>query len=389
MPKYHIGRLSASAVAALAGGADAVPAPPSDADPSSSVPVQRDVFLRSKAWTSARLQAKRPVSHDSAVFTFALEHAAQRVGLPVGQHLMMRLRAPAPGGGSTTTSEAILRAYTPISEVSDRGELNILIKIYKDDTTPAGQVVPGGKMTMALDKVPLGGTVDFKGPVGKFVYKGKGRCDVNGRLRRVRRFVMVCAGSGVTPIFQVLRAVVTGRTTEAEPKSVGAAAGESESTTEKAGVATTITTTDDGGVGDAPPDDEPFCLVLDGNRAESDILCRAELEALASSPAGRRRCRLVHTLTRPPAHGWAGLRGRMDEAFFRAQVGPPPPPTPEEEEQPAAEETAEEGGGAGAGAGAAAFGRDMVLVCGPKSLEESVKVVFMGMGWREEDLLFF
>jgi len=31
----------------------------------------------------------------------------------------------------------------------------------------------------------------------------------------------------------------------------------------------------------------------------------------------------------------------------------------------------------------------MVLVCGPEALEGAVRGIFKGMGWKEEDVLFF
>jgi len=296
MPDYHIGALHPDDLAKL-GDSDA-------AMPGMSGP--RPVFLQSKAWSKAVLSAKRRVSADTKIFSFKLDHGEQAVGLPVGQHLMMRLRDPA-------TREAIIRAYTPVSEHTDRGVLHVLVKIYYGE---AGR--QGGRMTQALDGLPVGHFVDFKGPVGKFEYLGGGRCTVSGRERRVRRFIMVCAGSGITPVFQVLRAVLR-----------------------------------DG-------DDPTICLVLDGNRAEADILCRDEMDALVAGQ--EHRCRLLYALSRPEAH-WTGLRGRMDKDLFEREVGRC--------------RNRENGG------------EDLVLVCGPEEMEKSVRTIFGGMGWTDDDLLFF
>lgn len=300
MPTYHIGTLDAASRKLLAAGAPAAPAP--DEPP-------RPEFLHPRQWRKASLAAKRAVSSDAKIFTFALDHAAQRVGLPVGQHLLVRLRDP-------VTREAVIRAYTPLSDPAGaRGALDVLVKIYR--ASADGRYM-GGAMTQALDSIPPGHWVEFKGPVGKFEYLGRGRCAVGGKERFVKRFVMVCAGSGITPIFAVLRAVMK----------------------------------DD--------EDETLCTVLDGNRCEEDILCKAELDAWA---LGREaRCKVVHTLSRP-GEGWAGGRGRMDRAFFEREVGPPGSKAEERDE--------------------------MVLVCGPEPLEKGVKSSFMDMGWREEDLLFF
>ncbi|KAL3955271.1 hypothetical protein ACCO45_010834 [Purpureocillium lilacinum] len=252
MPDYHVGTLDKDALATLSGEVE-------ETDPS------RGVFLDPKAWTKAVLQDKIRVSADSKVFRFKLDHEDQQIGLPVGQHLMMRLRDPA-------TREAIIRAYTPVSEGTDKGILDVLIKVYYD--TPERK---GGKMTQALDALPVGHFVDFKGPVGKFEYLGNGLCSVGGKQRSVRRFNMVCGGSGVTPIFQVLRAL---------SKDV---------------------------------QDPTECVLLDGNRVEEDILCRVQLDAFLDS--AKHRCRLVHTLTQP-SDTWTGRRGRMDRALVEAEIGP-------------------------------------------------------------------
>ncbi|KAI8635251.1 nitrate reductase [Xylariaceae sp. FL1651] len=291
---YHIGTLDKTSQGLLSTGETAAP--------ESAVP--RDVFLDHKVWAKAVLAAKTSVSPDTKIFTFDLEHAGQAVGLPVGQHLMMRLRDP-------VTREAILRAYTPISASGARGRLDVLIKVYRDTDAQKG-----GRMTQALDALPLGHFVDFKGPHGKFEYLGRGLCSVSGRERKVRRYVMICGGSGITPIFAVLRAVLADR------------------------------------------DDPTACVVLDGNRSEEDILCKAELDALLIG--NEHRCRLSYVLSRPgPA--WAGGRGRIDKDLIVKEVG----------------------------TSMSAEGEDMVLVCGPKPLEESVRSIFTSMGWKDEDMVFF
>lgn len=221
----------------------------------------------------------------------------------MGQHLMLRLRDPA-------SREALIRAYTPISEGTEKGRVHVLVKIYYD--TPDRK---GGKMTQALDSIPVGHFVEFKGPIGKFEYLGRGRCSIGGKERMVRKLVMVCAGSGITPIFQVLRAVMKDR------------------------------------------EDETRCVVLDGNRVEEDILCRKELDEMAGE--NEERCELLYTLTRP-GEGWKGLTGRMDRGLFDSKVGAPPED-----------------------------GQALVLICGPETMEKSMLEIFTGMGWKDEDLLFF
>ncbi|KAK6398343.1 hypothetical protein LTR81_025565, partial [Elasticomyces elasticus] len=124
----------------------------------------------------------------------------------------------------------------------------------------------GGKMSQAMDQLPIGHFVDFKGPTGKFEYRGRGICTVNGKEKRVKTFLMICGGSGITPIYQVFRAIMQDQ------------------------------------------EDQTKCVLLNGNRQLEDILCKTDLDALAKD--NEKKCQLRYTLTKPPAE-WEGLRGRI------------------------------------------------------------------------------
>jgi len=245
MPSYHIGTLDSASSLKL-----------SEPQPVTTSNEPRLTFLQTPSWTKATLSAKRPISSDTIIFTFALEQPSLTLGLPIGQHLMLRV-------GDPKEREAIIRSYTPISETSTPGSVDVLIKLYLD--TDARK---GGAMSKALSDLPVGHIVDFKGPIGKFTYHGRGLYGINGVKKHVERFAMICAGSGVTPVFQVFRAVMRDK------------------------------------------GDMTCCTVLDGNRLEGDILCREDLDALLKGNEDRGE--VVHTLTQAP-EGWKGLRGRISE----------------------------------------------------------------------------
>ncbi|KAK2756983.1 hypothetical protein FQN54_004951 [Arachnomyces sp. PD_36] len=263
----------------------------------------RSVFLQPRSWAKATLCHKETVSWDTRLFTFKLDHDSQTLGLPVGQHILTRL--------ASDTNDTIIRSYTPISEVGEKGTVTLLVKVYFPTVSS-----PGGKMSLAMDKLSLGSTIDFKGPIGKFEYQGKGKALVRGIQRQIQSFRMICGGSGITPIFQVLRAVAQ----------------------------------------DA--DDPTSCTVLDSNRQEEDILCRSELDELVGKSGGR--CEVVHTLTQPPT-SWPWRTGRISETMLREYCSVP--------------------GGDNS--------ESLVLVCGPKALEEFVHGVLLEQGWKESDLVFF
>lgn len=130
-----------------------------------------------------------------------------------------------------------------------------------------------------------------------------------------QHYVMICAGSGITAMFPVFRTMMR------------------------------------------DPDDPTTCVVLEGNRREEEILCRAELDDLVRDGGGRGR--VVHSLTRPP-DGWTGLVGRVGGELVREDYG---------------------------GREGKTDGRTLVLVCGPRGMGEEVRGVLVGMGWREKWVL--
>lgn len=247
MPTYHIGSLDEASKKALS-DSEANAAVNHTAEP-------RPIFLQPRSWSKAVLHGKRIVSWDTRIFTYRLDHPTQKLGLPVGQHLMVRLK-------DSRTNETIIRSYTPISEINDEGFMDMLVKVYFDKDG-----IKGGKMSQAMDALAIGQHIEMKGPTGKFEYLGHGRCTIQGVERTMKSFVMICAGSGITPIYQVFRCIMKN------------------------------------------PQDNTKCVVLNGNRQFEDILCKAELDSLAAG--NEHRCKLIYSLTKA-RDDWQGLRGRID-----------------------------------------------------------------------------
>lgn len=292
MTKYHIGSLDENGKAALCG----------EVIQDNQAPTE--IFLAPKAWKKGLLESKTIISADTRVFRFKLEHAEQTLGLPTGQHLMMRLRDP-------VTREAIIRSYTPVSAANHKGYLDILIKVYFDTKDRAG-----GKMSQAIDSLPVGHHIDFKGPIGKFEYIGKGRCTIQGIERQVKSFIMICGGSGITPIYQVYRAIMQDK------------------------------------------EDNTKCVLLDGNRLQEDILCKAELDQFAVG--NDHKSRLLYTLTKAP-EGWEGLSGRIAKPLLEKEAHV------KDYER----------------------GSTLILLCGPEALEKSAHQALLEIGWQDDEMLFF
>ena len=67
-------------------------------------------------YQSFKVIAKRQYNHNCIILRFALQSADTVLGLPVGQHVMIR-------------HKELSRAYTPISSDADRGFFELLIKV--------------------------------------------------------------------------------------------------------------------------------------------------------------------------------------------------------------------------------------------------------------------
>ncbi len=63
-------------------------------------------------------------------------------------------------------------------------------------------------MTTGFNELDIGDHIEFKGPLGSFVWTGNGTCQWRGIERKVRKLGMLCGGSGITPILQVARGVI-------------------------------------------------------------------------------------------------------------------------------------------------------------------------------------
>lgn len=133
MPKYHVGSLSESSRLALA---EQGPPSTDTSDPS-------EVFLNPRLWSKAKMVAKSVVSWDTRIFSFNLETPEQALGLPVGQHLLLKIK-------DSVMEMPITRPYTPISSPTDKGVVHLLVKLYFDSPT-----TKEGEMTSALDKLRM------------------------------------------------------------------------------------------------------------------------------------------------------------------------------------------------------------------------------------------
>lgn len=144
-------------------------------------------FLEPKDFKELPLVAKMQLAPSVYRFTFALPQPTDVIGLPIGQHVAIK---------ATIKGQSVSRSYTPTSNNLDLGVLELVIKCY-----------PDGLLTgQYLANLQVGDKVLFRGPKGAMKYQ-KGLC---------QRIGMIAGGTGITPMYQLIRAICEDETDTTE-----------------------------------------------------------------------------------------------------------------------------------------------------------------------------
>ncbi len=98
---------------------------------------------------------KEKVTHDTRLFRFGLPSPQHSLGLPVGKHIYV---------SAIVNGELEVRPYTPITADEVQGHFDLVVKVYAAGVHP--KFPNGGKMSQYLDALPLGATIDIRGPSG-------------------------------------------------------------------------------------------------------------------------------------------------------------------------------------------------------------------------------
>ena len=181
-------------------------------------------------------------------YRFALPNSTDILGLPIGQHISVAATIEG-------QPKEIVRSYTPISSDENPGYFDLLIKSY-----------PTGNISKYVASLKIGQPLKVKGPKGAMVYSP----------RLVRRFGMIAGGTGITPMLQIIRAIIRGR-----PRSGG------KDTTE--------------------------VDLIFANVKEEDILLREDLDALTAEDD---KFRVYYVLNNPP-EPWDGGVGFVSAEMIK------------------------------------------------------------------------
>ncbi|POS86340.1 hypothetical protein EPUL_001285 [Erysiphe pulchra] len=134
------------------------------------------------------LSKKTVISHNVAIYRFLLPTSRSILGLPIGQHISIAADIKQSDG----STKEIVRSYTPVSGDHELGYFDLLIKEY-----------PAGNISKFVASMKIGQTIKVRGPKGAFSYTPN----------MVRELAMIAGGTGITPMLQIIRAIIKGRAT--------------------------------------------------------------------------------------------------------------------------------------------------------------------------------
>lgn len=225
-------------------------------------------FLHPRKAQKLPLVEKIVVSHDTRIFRFGLPHPQMRLGLPTGCHMFLRAKI---------SDETVMRPYSPMTDDETLGHVDLLVKVYFKGVHP--KFPDGGKMSQHLESMQIGDSIDVKGPLGEFIYKGPGSFTWMHAPRQCQFINMIAGGTGLTPCNQVAQALL--RNAE-DPTQV---------------------------------------RLLYANQSPADILMRKELDDLAARHPDR--FQVWYTVDRAPeGEEWKYDVGFISEAMIREHLFP-------------------------------------------------------------------
>jgi len=221
-----------------------------------------------------KLIDKVVLSHDTRLFKLELPSEEHCLGLPIGQHIYLSARI---------NGSLVVRPYTPTSSDEDLGHMDLVVKVYHANVHP--KFPEGGKMTQYLESLPIGDTIDVRGPSGHLEYQGKGTFSIKadkkaekGAVVKASKVSMIAGGTGITPMLQLVRAVFR------------------------------------------DPEDQTCLSLLFANQSEDDILLRSELEQVAQEHPDR--FKLWYTVDRP-GQDWQYSQGFINAEMIESHLFPP------------------------------------------------------------------
>ncbi|GBG69316.1 hypothetical protein CBR_g4013 [Chara braunii] len=203
-------------------------------------------------YTALPLIQRYSPSKSCAVLRFALPSKDHVLGLLCGQYLAVRAQPRTP------SEQPIVQFYSPLTPADEFGFFEVVIKHH--------QAAPGS-MPDRMMSLPIGGTLEFAGPLGGFTYEPN----------MYEKVGMIAGGTGIAPMMQIIRTVIR------------------------------------------HPADNTHLSLLYGNAVEDEILCKEELMYIAETRENVR----VHMFLEQPPQRWTMGRGYITEEAIKERMPAP------------------------------------------------------------------
>lgn len=135
-------------------------------------------FTGGDEWIDLKLKEAKQISHDSKHYVFELKNPDDVSGLITASCLMAKY--------VTEKGNNVIRPYTPVSDVEQKGTIEFVIKTYES-----------GKFSKHVWGLNPNDTVSFKGPIVKWKWEPN----------QFKKISLIGGGSGITPLYQLLHEI--------------------------------------------------------------------------------------------------------------------------------------------------------------------------------------
>lgn len=135
-------------------------------------------FTNPNEWIDLKLKDSVSVGQNSKKLIFELKDANDVSGLVNASCLLTKFVTP--------KGNNVIRPYTPISDVDQKGIIEFLVKKYE-----------GGKMSSHIHDLKPNDTLSFKGPVVKWKWEPN----------QYKSIDLIGGGTGITPLYQLLHEI--------------------------------------------------------------------------------------------------------------------------------------------------------------------------------------
>lgn len=203
------------------------------------------------AWVDLPLIKSEYLSPDTKLLRFALPSEDHVSGLHVASAILTKYKGP-------NDAKVTIRPYTPVNDEDARGHMDLLVKRYE-----------GGPMSTHLHNLAVDQRLEVKGPIPKYEWAPN----------KHERITMIAGGTGITPMWQLIRAIFKN------------------------------------------PDDKTKVTLVFGNRTEQDILLRKELTELENTYP--QRFKAFYLLDKKPSGSVWAKEGYVDKELLKTVLPEP------------------------------------------------------------------